>query len=122
MISCILDLTVREVIIRHPEVLPVFVANGLGVFADDEIRFTLGAAVRLRTVLKAADINADLFREKLDDAIQKMADSLSKVLFFERVVIFTIDTQRNLVTGKFESGPSSKEHYEALTKLLADLN
>jgi len=69
VISCILDLTVREVIIRHPEVLPVFVANGLGVFADDEIRFTLGAAVRLRTALKAADINADLFREKLDYAI-----------------------------------------------------
>jgi len=65
----LLDLTVREVIIRHPEVLPVFETNGLGLFADDEIRFTLGAAVRLRTALKAAGINADLFRQKMDDAI-----------------------------------------------------
>jgi hypothetical protein len=69
MNSTLLDLTVREVIIRHPEVLPVFEANGLGMFADDETRFTLGAAVRLRTALKAAGINADLFRQKLDDAI-----------------------------------------------------
>jgi hypothetical protein len=47
----------------------VFEANGLGMFADNEIRFTLGAAVRLRTALKAAGINEDLFREKLDDTI-----------------------------------------------------
>ncbi len=65
----LLDLTVRDVIIRHPEALPVFESNGLGIFADDEIRFTHGAAVRLRTALKAAGINADLFRQKLDDAI-----------------------------------------------------
>jgi len=58
-----------SVTIRHPETLPAFESNGLGMFADDEIRFTLGAAVRLRTALKAAGINADLFREKLDDAI-----------------------------------------------------
>lgn len=69
MTFSLLDLTVREVIIRHPEALPVFAANGLGMFADDEIRFTLGAAVRLRTALKAAGINDVLFREKLDDAI-----------------------------------------------------
>ena len=69
MTFSLLDLTVREVIIRHPEALPVFEANGLGMFADDEIRFTLGAAVRLRTALKAAGINDDLFRQKLDDAI-----------------------------------------------------
>lgn len=69
MTFSLIDLTIREVIIRHPETLPVFESNGLGMFADDEIRFTLGAAVRLRTALKAAGINADLFREKLDDAI-----------------------------------------------------
>lgn len=65
----LLDLTVREVVIRHPEALPVFEANGLSMFADDAIRFTLGAAVRLRTALKAAGINAELFKQKLDDAI-----------------------------------------------------
>jgi len=63
------DLTVREVIIRHPEVLPIFESNGLGIFADDEIRFTLGAAVRLRTVLKSAGINADQFRQNMEEAI-----------------------------------------------------
>jgi hypothetical protein len=69
MTNVLLDLTVREVITRYPEAVPVFVANGLGMFADDEIRHTLGAAVRLRTALKAGGINADLFGEKLDDAI-----------------------------------------------------
>ena len=65
----LLDLTVREAIDQYPEILPVFKANGLGKFADDEIRTTLGAALRLRTALRAAGINADLFSRMLDDAI-----------------------------------------------------
>jgi ABC-type Fe3+ transport system substrate-binding protein len=65
----LLDLSVREVIERHPEIIPVFVANGLGIFADDEMRTKLGAAVSLRTALRAAGINADLFCRILDDAI-----------------------------------------------------
>jgi ABC-type Fe3+ transport system substrate-binding protein len=74
-VSCsLLDLTLREVIIRHPETLPVFETNGLSMFADPEIRFTLGAAVRLRTALKSAGINDVQFQQKLEDAI---ATSLS---------------------------------------------
>ena len=64
-----LDLTVREVIERHPETVPVFSSNGLGQFADEEIRTTIGAAVRLRTALRAAGINAELFCRLLEEAI-----------------------------------------------------
>jgi len=69
MVVTLLDLTVREVIERHPETLPVFTSSGLAMFADDEIRATFGAAVRLRTALKAANINTDLFSDMLDDAV-----------------------------------------------------
>ncbi|MBW4055497.1 MAG: ABC transporter substrate-binding protein [Proteobacteria bacterium] len=65
----LLDLTVREVIERHPETLPVFTSSGLGMFADEKIRDTFGAAIRLRTALRTASINADLFSSMLDDAI-----------------------------------------------------
>ena len=65
----LLDLTVSEVIDRYPETLAVFTANGLGMFADEETRTTFGTAVRLRTALRAAGINADLFGHSLDDAI-----------------------------------------------------
>lgn len=67
--SCMLDSTVNEVIDRYPETLPVFTANGLGMFADAGARHTFGAAVRLRTVLRAAGINADLFCSMLDDVV-----------------------------------------------------
>ena len=69
MAMALLDLTIRDIIERHPETLPVFRTNGLGVFADKGTRATFGAAVRLRTVLKAARINADLFSRLLSDAI-----------------------------------------------------
>jgi len=65
----LLDLTVREVIDRHPETMPVFVANGLAMFADETVRTTVGAALRLRTALSAAQINADLFGSQLEDAL-----------------------------------------------------
>lgn len=72
--SCMLDSTVSEVIDRYPETLPVFTANGLGMFADEEVCHVFGAAVRLRTVLRAAGINADLFCRMLADAVDT-ADS-----------------------------------------------
>jgi ABC-type Fe3+ transport system substrate-binding protein len=65
----LLDLTVREAIDRHPEILPVFAANGLGMFADDEIRNKFGAAVSLRTALRAAGVSSDLFSRMLDDVM-----------------------------------------------------
>ena len=79
----LLDLTVREAIDQYPEILPVFKANGLGKFAEDEICATLGAAVRLRTALRAAGINADLFSRMLDDVIaaaRSHADSHSALI------------------------------------------
>jgi ABC-type Fe3+ transport system substrate-binding protein len=69
MNASLLDLTVLDVIGLHPATLPIFTANGLGIFANDEIRATFGAAVKLRTALRAANINADLFGRLLNDAI-----------------------------------------------------
>ena len=65
----LLDLTVLEVIKAHPEALPVFSANGLEMFADPETRNSFGAAVRLRTALKAAGIDAELFASLLEQAV-----------------------------------------------------
>jgi len=65
----LLDLTVLEVLKLHPETLPVFVANGLEMFADPEVRDGFGAAVRLRTALKAAGSNPELFSGLLLEAI-----------------------------------------------------
>ncbi len=69
MPASLLDLTVREVINRYPETLPVFSANGLGIFCDDDTRSTFGMAIMLRTALKAAGINSGLFIRMLADAI-----------------------------------------------------
>ena len=69
MTDLLLELTIRELIDRHPETLPVFVANGLALFADEATRATFGAAVRLRTALKAAGINAELFSSMLVEAM-----------------------------------------------------
>ena len=65
----LLELTISEVIGRYPGTLPVFTANGLALFADEATRATFGAAVRLRTALKAAGINADLFTRLLLEAM-----------------------------------------------------
>ena len=73
MPATLLDLTVREVIDLHPETLQVFAGNGLEMFTDAGVRATFGAAVRLRTALKAAGINADLFSDLLDEAITAAA-------------------------------------------------
>lgn len=83
MLFTLLDLTVREAMDQYPEILPVLKANGLEMFADVEIRTTLGAAVRLRTALRARGINADLFNRMLDDAIaaaRSRADSHSSLI------------------------------------------
>jgi ABC-type Fe3+ transport system substrate-binding protein len=69
MPASLLDLTVLEVIALHPETLPVFASNGLEMFTDEEIRTSFGAAVRLRTALKAAGINPELFSELLQEAV-----------------------------------------------------
>lgn len=71
MPSTLLDLTISALIDRYPETVAVFAANGLGRFADNETRSTFGAALRLRTALKAAGINADLFCRMLDDVIAR---------------------------------------------------
>jgi len=65
----LLNLTVRDVINRHPECLSVLGENGLDIFTSEEIRLTLGATITLRTALKAAGINPDLFLEKIAAAI-----------------------------------------------------
>jgi hypothetical protein len=69
----LLDQTVRDVIERYPETLQVFSANGLAMFSDEEVRTTFGAAVRLRTALRAAGINDELFIRLLKEAISSTA-------------------------------------------------
>ena len=64
-----LNLTISELILRHPETLPVFAANGLGIFTDEEVRTTFGSAIRLRTALKGAGVNADLFCRLLEESV-----------------------------------------------------
>jgi len=69
MPSSLLDLPIREIIDRHPATIPAFKAHGLSLFVDEEVRATFGAAIRLRTALRAAGIDAALFIKSLDDLI-----------------------------------------------------
>lgn len=78
MTVALLELTVHDVIDRHPDTLPVFETSGLGMFADTETRSTFGTAILLRTALKAGGINADLFVQRLDLAIAAAAPGNSR--------------------------------------------
>ena len=69
MPATLLDLTVREVLELHPETLPVFAAHGLEMFTDAGVRTSFGAALRLRTALRAAGINPELFSSRLQEAV-----------------------------------------------------
>lgn len=69
MPASLLDLTIRQLIERHPETVPVFAANGLALFADQDTLATFGAAIRLRTALKASGANGELFVRMLDEVI-----------------------------------------------------
>ena len=71
MPALLLDLTVREVIALHPETLPVFAAHGLEVFCDPQVRESFGAALRLRTALKAAGIDGELFSLRLQETVAR---------------------------------------------------
>ena len=69
MPASLLELTVREVIERHPETLPVFAAHGLEMFNDAGVRSSFGAALRVRTALRAAGVNPELFCGRLQEAV-----------------------------------------------------
>jgi ABC-type Fe3+ transport system substrate-binding protein len=69
MPETLLDLTIHDLVSRHPETEPLFTANGLHLFADQQVRETFGRALTLRTVLRAAGINGGSFRTLLSHAI-----------------------------------------------------
>lgn len=69
MTVTLLDLTMAELIGRYPETVPVLIANGLELFTDEGVRTSFGAAIRLRTALKAVGINCVLFEQALQAAV-----------------------------------------------------
>jgi ABC-type Fe3+ transport system substrate-binding protein len=71
--AAILNATLNDVFTRHPETLPVFVNAGLEMVADEGLRASFGTVVTLRTLLKARDLNSDLFCRRLDEAIAEAA-------------------------------------------------
>ncbi len=68
MSDTFLNLTISKLILRHPETIPIFAANGLGMLTREDTRESFGAAIRLRTALKAAGVNVDLFCRQLEEA------------------------------------------------------
>ncbi len=75
MPDSLLDLTIHDLVSRHPETVPVLCSYGLHQFVDQQVREIFGRALTLRTALRAAGINAESFRILLNDAIA--AESLS---------------------------------------------
>ena len=69
----LLDRTIDGILSLHPETLPVFTGNGFALFADDELRASFGAAIRLRTLLKVGGTNPEPFCRLLDEAIAATA-------------------------------------------------
>lgn len=69
MTESLLDLTIAELIKRHPTALKVLAAQGLGVFADPQTADIFGPLLKLRTLLKSHDINPDLFCRLLEETM-----------------------------------------------------
>jgi ABC-type Fe3+ transport system substrate-binding protein len=72
MTESLIDLTIAELVRRHPATLDVLVANGYGMFADPHTLESFGGLLRLRTLLKAREINPGLFCRLL---AERMADA-----------------------------------------------
>ncbi|WP_298433365.1 ABC transporter substrate-binding protein [Geobacter sp.] len=65
MESAFLDMTIGRIVAEHPAALALFEANGLGVFADPEVRESFGTVVRLRSVLRERRIDPQAFCRNL---------------------------------------------------------
>jgi len=76
--ASLLNATLDNILIRHPETLPVFVNAGLEMVVDEGLRMSFGTVVTLRTLLTARNINADLFCRQLGEAIAEAARTARK--------------------------------------------
>ena len=63
-----LDMTIHRIVEEYPATLPVFEDHDLGIFADQEVRESFGAVVRLRSVLRERRIDAGPFCRRLAEA------------------------------------------------------
>jgi ABC-type Fe3+ transport system substrate-binding protein len=76
--AALLNATLNDIFTSYPETLPVFVNAGLEMVADVGLRASFGTVVTLRTLLKARDLNSDLFCRRLDEAIAEAARTARK--------------------------------------------
>ena len=76
----LLNATLNDIFIGYPETLPVFVNAGLEMVADEVLRTSFGTVVTLRTLLKARDIDSDLFCMRLAEVIAEAARTARKQL------------------------------------------
>ncbi|MDR3579278.1 MAG: ABC transporter substrate-binding protein [Oryzomonas sp.] len=76
--AALLNATLNDICVRHPETLPVFINAGLEMVEDEGLRASFGTVVTLRTLLKARDLNSDLFCRRLDEVIAEAVRTVRK--------------------------------------------
>jgi len=76
--AAMLNTTLNDIVARYPETLPVFINADLEIVADEGLRASFGTVVTLGTLLKARDLNSDLFCRRLDEAIAEAARTARK--------------------------------------------
>ncbi|MDO4794098.1 MAG: ABC transporter substrate-binding protein [Filifactor alocis] len=71
---------VGEILEKYPETLEVFVINGFEQLKNPALRKAMANSVTLETALKMKKVNADLFCEKLEDAIRQEREGIDQTL------------------------------------------
>ncbi|MFC4804670.1 ABC transporter substrate-binding protein [Filifactor villosus] len=71
---------VGEILEKYPETLEVFVVNGFEQLKNPTLRKAMANSVTLETALKMKKVNAELFCEKLEDAIRQEREGIDQTL------------------------------------------
>lgn len=71
---------VGEILEKYPETLEVFVINGFEQLKNPTLRKAMANSVTLETALKMKKVNAELFCEKLEDAIRQEREGIDQTL------------------------------------------
>lgn len=74
-----LEMTVYEIIQKHPETLAIFKAYGFESFADEKLLEKLGPFLKLKSALKTRQINPDLFIHLLGTKVEEARREKGKI-------------------------------------------
>ncbi len=71
---------IEKILTDYPETLEVFLINGFEQLKNSAMRKTMASTVSLEMALKMKKVNAELFVEKLEDAIRQEREGIDQTL------------------------------------------